>query len=219
MPPSVSILTHDLSEAMLGDTAVVASELTNKEWRGAPRAAEIFGAGLDPLAAGCVVARLEIDSPQPGALLERIAERRSALTVVYLLEGPATKSVVDVMRSGAFDVLDWPADRQRLGVSLEAALTASLEKQSRLREAQQAERLLAELTPVEREVLQLMLAGKVNKSIAARLGIALRTVEARRKRIFAKLGTRSLAELAGVLNRANLLAPSGRPPTGPTPLR
>jgi FixJ family two-component response regulator len=51
----------------------------------------------------------------------------------------------------------------------------------------------------------------VNKNIAIRLGIALRTVEARRKRVLEKMGTRSLSEIAGALHRAGLLGPSALP--------
>ena len=171
--------------------------------------ADPFGPDFDPMQAGCVVARLDADAPDPGEVLDRLNERHSALSVVFLVDKPVAKAIVDVMRKGAFDVLEWPLEQGRLRESIEQSLTASVEKQRRLTEAQAAQRRLADLTAGERDVLQLMLSGKVNKSIASRLGIALRTVEARRKRVFTKMGTRSLAEIAAVLNGAGLLFASG----------
>ena len=156
-----------------------------------------------------MVALLAEGEASPYEVLEKLNERHSALTVVYLIERPATKLIVEAMRKGAFDVLEWPLEKDLLTASVEQALTTSVEKQRRLAEAQHAQRRLAELTAGERDVLQLMLSGKVNKSIASRLGIALRTVEARRKRVFTKMGTRSLAEIAAVLNGAGLLFASG----------
>jgi hypothetical protein len=62
-------------------------------------------------------------------------------------------------------------------------------------------------------VLTLMLDGKLNKSIAIRLGIALRTVEARRKYILEKMGTRSLPEIAAKMHSAGVLGHSALPVT------
>ena len=93
-----------------------------------------------------------------------------------------------------------------LPTAIESACALSLQRRQRLSETTAAQRRLAQLTDGEREVLQLMLHGKVNKNIASRLGIALRTVEARRKRVFTKMGTRSLAEIAAVLQTSGLLA-------------
>lgn len=201
--------THGLTDATTAEVAAIAAKVGIAEGDSAHLKAEIFGSDFDPMQGGVVVARLEEGAQNPYEVLEKLNEKHSAQTVVYLVERPATKLIVDAMRKGAFDVLEWPLEKDRLTASLEQALTTSVEKQRRLAEAQHAQRRLAELTAGERDVLQLMLSGKVNKSIASRLGIALRTVEARRKRVFTKMGTRSLAEIAAVLNGAGLLFASG----------
>jgi FixJ family two-component response regulator len=167
---------------------------------------------LVPEREGCVVARLDAAGERATELLKRIFELRSALTVVFLADRPATKAIVRAIRHGAVDVLEWPADRESLGAAMEQGLETSRERMRRIQELESAEARLAELTGGEREVLQLLLEGKVNKSIVSRLGIALRTVEARRKRVFAKLGTRNLADIAGILSRAGLLGEFGYPP-------
>lgn len=201
--------THGLDEATTVEVAAVAGKVGIADGSSGHLQAEIVGSDFDPMQGGCVVARLDASAARPTEILELLAEKQSALAVVYLVDKPVTKSIVEAMRKGAFDVLEWPLEKDRLAASLEQALTMSVEKQRRLTEAQHAQRRLADLTAGERDVLQLMLSGKVNKSIASRLGIALRTVEARRKRVFTKMGTRSLAEIASVLNGAGLLFASG----------
>lgn len=206
-----SVLTYGLTEEMAA--AVVESR------EGAPHQDYIvkplsFGRDFDAANVGVVVALLAADSLDPTELLKDPVIRQSPLAVIYLVERPTTTAIVEAMRRGAFDVVEWPAERSRLGSAIELGLAKSAERKRRLVEVETARHQLEVLTSGELEVLKLLLDGKVNKSIAGRLSIALRTVEARRKRIFEKLGTRSLPEIAGTLNRTGLLGLS--PPTAPT---
>lgn len=107
--------------------------------------------------------------------------------------------VVEALKKGAFDFLEKPysdntlADRIAQALAVEAASVAdnaaALERQARL----------ASLSEREREVMQRVAAGKLNKVIADELHIAVRTVEVHRARVFGKLGVKSAAELAGWL--------------------
>lgn len=151
---------------------------------------------------GCVLAQVA----QPTQLLQSLENAGSPLCTVVLLSDVDTRAVVEAMRHGAVDVLENPADLALLPTAIEHACALSVQRQQRLADTAAAQRRLAALSDGERDVLQLMLHGKVNKNIASRLGIALRTVEARRKRVFTKLGTRSLAEIAAVLQTSGLLA-------------
>ncbi|MGC3969200.1 MAG: LuxR C-terminal-related transcriptional regulator [Pirellulales bacterium] len=151
---------------------------------------------------GCVLAM--VDDPLP--LLRDLENGASPLATVVLIAKSDTRSVVDAMRAGAVEVLEIPGDLALLTTAIEHACAASVQRQQRMAESNAAQRRLAQLSDGERDVLQLMLHGKVNKNIASRLGIALRTVEARRKRVFTKMGTRSLAEIAAVLQTSGLLA-------------
>lgn len=163
---------------------------------------EAFANSADLTHAGCVLAREE----EPTALLNMLESAGSPLTTLVVLDRADTRRCVNAMRHGAADILELPADMVLLPTAIESACALSLQRRQRLSETTAAQRRLAQLTDGEREVLQLMLHGKVNKNIASRLGIALRTVEARRKRVFTKMGTRSLAEIAAVLQTSGLLA-------------
>lgn len=107
--------------------------------------------------------------------------------------------VVEALKKGAFDFLEKPysdntlVDRLEQAMAVEAASVAdnaaALERQARL----------ASLSDREREVMQRVAVGKLNKVIADELHIAVRTVEVHRARVFSKLGVKSAAELAGWL--------------------
>lgn len=110
--------------------------------------------------------------------------------------------VVEALKKGAFDFLEKPysdntlVDRIAQALAVEAASVAdnaaAVERQARL----------ASLSEREREVMQRVAAGKLNKVIADELHIAVRTVEVHRARVFGKLGVKSAAELAGWLASA-----------------
>jgi len=104
-----------------------------------------------------------------------------------------------MLMRGTHDVVEWPAEAPRLVGGVSEVLAAAAERSAEWAKHRQAGQLLDELTAGERQVLDLMAAGMPNKKVAPALGIALRTVEARRKRIFSKLGTRSLLEIANLL--------------------
>lgn len=171
--------------------------------------AELFSGESTAFHYGCVVARIASTSPRSAELLKRVATLNSALNVVYLAEFPNVAAVVQVMRAGAFEVLDWPSEQERLRDSLAAAVTDSERKRKARAESEATVRRFRELSLGEREVLGGMLRGMRNNVIAKRLGLALRTVEARRHSVFAKLGTRSIAEIAGTLHREKLVDASG----------
>ncbi|HEY1392458.1 MAG TPA: response regulator [Methylibium sp.] len=106
---------------------------------------------------------------------------------------------VEALKNGAFDFIEKPYSDNALAERVEQALR--VESAMRERNAGEAERTarMASLTEREREVMQRVAAGKLNKVIADELGIAVRTVEVHRARVFSKLGVRSAAELATVL--------------------
>jgi len=152
--------------------------------------------------AGCVVMRLPENPQQLRALADRLAQRITPLAVVYITERADLQTVVEAVRTGAIDVLGYPCDPTLIRAAIEQACRESADRSVRIAETLAARQILERLNRGEREVLNLMLAGRVNKSVASRLGIALRTVENRRKQIFTKLGTRSLADIVCLVQRA-----------------
>ena len=108
------------------------------------------------------------------------------------------------MKSGALDFLTKPVDGERLLEAVRAALERDRARRRAGAEVAERRRRLATLTPREREVLEGVVAGRLNKQIAASLGIALKTVKIHRGRMMEKMGAKSVAELVLQADRAGL---------------
>jgi len=132
-------------------------------------------------------------------LHEALLERGLKNPVLFLTGHGDIPMVVAALKRGAFDFLEKPYSDNALVDRVEQALAVAAAMQAE--GAQSAERAarLASLTEREREVMQRVAAGKLNKVIADELCVSMRTVEVHRARVFAKLGLRSAAELAGWL--------------------
>ena len=155
------------------------------------------------------------DGSRPGALLldvrmgrlgglelfERLGEEgRLAAWPVIFLTGPGdVPMAVEALKRGAFDFVEKPFNDNSLADRLIAALEESRRRIEETREKGLREERLATLTAREREVLDLIVEGHYNKVIADRLGIAMRTVEVYRARVFEKMGVKSAVELARML--------------------
>jgi FixJ family two-component response regulator len=92
-------------------------------------------------------------------------------------------------------------DDEELLQCVQRALTRSVEQRRRIAENNEARHLLALLTPREFEVMELVVAGMLNKQIAGELGTAERTVKVHRGRVMQKLGVASVAELVRLVQR------------------
>jgi two-component system response regulator DctR len=102
---------------------------------------------------------------------------------------------VDTLKRGAFDFFEKPFNDNQLMDRVEEALASSTRAAANA--AVQAR--LATLSAREREVLDLILAGNMNKVVADKLGISMRTVEVHRAHIFDKMQVKTAVELAGLL--------------------
>ena len=119
------------------------------------------------------------------------------------------------MKTGAVDFLTKPVERETLFDALRRALELDAErKRAGHEEAVQLRSRFATLTPREREVFELVVAGRLNKQIAGLLGIAERTVKADRAQVLHKLGVGSAAELGALAERLRRLAVAVRVPSG-----
>lgn len=135
--------------------------------------------------------------PMSGLQLHEALLARQIRNPVLFLSGHGDiPMVVEALKKGAFDFLEKPYSDNTLVDRIERAI--AVEVATQVEDAQASERgaRLASLTDREREVMQRVAAGKLNKVIGDELHIAVRTVEVHRARVFAKLGVRSAAELA-----------------------
>jgi FixJ family two-component response regulator len=162
-------------------------------------------------ARGCVVLDVHMPGPNGLELQEALSIRGEKLPIVFI-SGYATIPVsVCAMKAGAVDFLTKPVERELLLGAIEAAMTRAEE----IRSTEETSRKYHGLTQRQREVLAGVVEGKMNKTIAAELGIAERTVKAHRAHLMQKLNARSLPELVQISGHLqNSVVPSnkfGRP--------
>lgn len=158
---------------------------------------------------GCVVVDLHMPGPSGLDLQDALAKSSNPLPVVFLSgQGDITSSVQAIKR-GAEDFLTKPARR----VDLFNAVERALARDARDREVRNKLRVLRAryetLTPREREVMALVVAGKLNKQIAADLGTVERTIKAHRGQVMGKMQAESLADLVRFAAELNEARPAG----------
>jgi two-component system, LuxR family, response regulator DctR len=136
----------------------------------------------------------------------RAQDLHQVLPVIFLTGHGDIPMAVDAVKQGAFDFFEKPFNDNALVDRVLAALELAKANIERHHTTQQVRRRAASLSERERQVMQLVLAGKLNKQIADELDIAMRTVEVHRASVFEKMGVRSAVDLAQLL--ANF--PEGR---------
>ena len=163
-----------------------------------------FLAQYDPSTPGCLV--LDMAMPQFNGLRLQAAlgEKGSTLPIIFLTgHGDVSKSV-QAMKNGAFDFLTKPVKDK----NLLAAVRAAIEKDAATRREQanlsDIHARLVTLTPREREVLEHVVAGRLNKQIADDLSIAEATVKMHRARVMEKMKVQSVAELTRLTERCGI---------------
>ncbi|MES2130483.1 MAG: response regulator [Pseudomonadota bacterium] len=162
--------------------------------------AEAFLDALGPaIDAGgeCVLLDVRMPGMNGVAMFNELATRQltARLPVIFLTGHGDVPMAVDTLKRGAFDFFEKPFNDNALMDRVEQALAASRVAG----EAAAVQARLATLSTREREVLDLILAGKMNKVVADELGISMRTVEVHRAHIFDKMQVKTAVELAGLL--------------------
>lgn len=159
--------------------------------------AEAFLADLENIVADCLLLDIHMDGIDGMELHLQLGGDRCPLPVVFLTGHGDIPMSVQAMKRGAHDFLTKPVEEEVLITAIRGALKAG-------REAADTRTRLARLSPREMEVMRCLLAGDLNKQVAARLGICEKTVKVHRARVFDKMGTRSLAELARLCDHAGI---------------
>ena len=158
---------------------------------------------------GCILLDLRMPGPSGLELHEAIKQMEDALPVIFVSGHGDVASSVRAMKGGAVDFLTKPVDRDTLLAAVSAAVARDAKRRAQRSHQRGIEARFAALLPREREVFEHVVAGKLNKQIAAELGIAERTVKAHRAHVMEKMQAESLAEL--VLLAAQLHAYSDTP--------
>jgi len=138
--------------------------------------------------------------PMSGLMVhDALMARRVRNPVLFLSGHGDIPMAVDALKKGAFDFLEKPYSDNALADRIEQALAVDTAMHAVDARAAEREARLSSMTEREREVMQRVAAGKLNKVIADDLHVSVRTIEVHRARVYAKLGVRSAAEVATFL--------------------
>ncbi len=163
-----------------------------------------FLAQYDPNTPGCLVLDLAMPGFNGLQLQTVLGERGSILPIIFLSgHGDVSKSV-QAMKGGAFDFLTKPVNAKNLLPAIRAAIEGGAVARREQAELSEIRARVDTLTPREREVLEHVVTGKLNKQVAGDLGITEATVKMHRARVIAKMKVQSVAELARLTERCGI---------------
>ena len=144
---------------------------------------------------GCVLLDLRMPGPSGLDLQEALAKEEEPLPVIFLTAHGDVPTSVRAMKTGAVDFLTKPVKRDVLLNAVRAALARDIRLHTSYEQVRDLRVRFAKLTPREQKVFELVVAGRLNKQIAAELGISERTVKVHRAQVMTKMRVTSLAEL------------------------
>lgn len=164
-------------------------------------AVAIFGDAESFLAArkadwrGCALIDIRMPGMDGLALQRRLRETGSDMPVIIMTGHGDVDSARDAFRSQAVDFLEKPIDQAKLFAAIEEAFTRQVSSHESESRQNDFSRLVATLTPREKEVMELVVGGRHNREIAELLGISARTVEVHKARMMAKLQVAGVPDL------------------------
>jgi FixJ family two-component response regulator len=168
-----------------------------------------FLSAHDPSIPGCAIIDLVMSELDGLHLQQALLETGSERPIIFLSGKGDVSTSVRAMKAGAVDFLTKPVKREALfSAVVRAAKVDALSRQKR-DESKSIGDLLATLTHREREVLEYVIAGRLNKQIAASLGTVEKTVKVHRGRMMSKLGVKSVADLVRLADKAGIVPAHG----------
>ncbi|HEY0724066.1 MAG TPA: response regulator [Pyrinomonadaceae bacterium] len=172
-----------------------------------------FLSAHDPSIPGCAIIDLVMSELDGLHLQQALLETGSERPIIFLSGKGDVSTSVRAMKAGAVDFLTKPVKREALfSAVVRAAKVDALSRQKRDESKSIGDRL-ATLTHREREVLEYVIAGRLNKQIAASLGTVEKTVKVHRGRMMGKLGVKSVADLVRLADKAGIV-PAQSPANG-----
>jgi FixJ family two-component response regulator len=156
---------------------------------------ETFLGRYDPKEVACLIVDIRMGGMTGLELQERLIERKSPLPIVFITGHGDVPMAVDTMKKGALDFIQKPFEEEQLVSIVERMLEVAKESFSESLQAASRHALISKLTTRETQVLERIVAGRLNKQIADDLGISIKTVEAHRANIMEKLNANTVADL------------------------
>ena len=166
---------------------------------------EVFESAQDFLDAerddrpGCLVLDIRMPGMSGLELQGKLNERHSILPIIFITGHGDVPMAVNTMKKGAVDFIEKPFDQAALKALVDRLLVEARENAAANERQKLSEALLAKLTPREEQVLERIVAGRLNKQIADDLGISIKTVEAHRANIMDKVNANTVADLMRIV--------------------
>ena len=157
--------------------------------------AENFLARYDPREIACLIVDIRMGGMSGLELQDRLIEHKSPLPIVFITGHGDVPMAVNTMKKGALDFIQKPFNEAELLALVERMLDHAREAFAESQHAANRDALLSKLTGREAQVLERIVAGRLNKQIADDLGISIKTVEAHRANIMEKMGANTVADL------------------------
>ena len=157
--------------------------------------AESFLSRYDPLEVACLLVDIRMPGISGLELQDRLIERKSPLPIVFITGHGDVPMAVTTMKKGAMDFIPKPFKEEELLSVVERMLDQAREAFADYQHAANRDALMGKLTARESQVLERIVAGRLNKQIADDLGISIKTVEAHRANIMEKLNANTVADL------------------------
>lgn len=157
--------------------------------------AEEFLARFEPAAPACAILDIRMSGMSGIELHEHLTRQGVTTPVIFVTGHGDVPMAVEAIKRGAFDFVEKPFNEHKLLAIIERAIEHDSKASSVAALQSLVVARMASLSPREREVLDLVIAGKMNKTIADAMRISIKTVEAHRARVMEKMHARSLAEL------------------------
>jgi PAS domain S-box-containing protein len=156
--------------------------------------------------AGCIITDVRMPGMSGTKMQEKLAAQKSTLPIIFLTGHGELNTAVAAFKQGAVDFLIKPVEEKTLLPLINKAITRHAQTLAITQQRQKATSLLEQLSTREREVLQHVLRGRLNKQIAADLGVVEKTIKVHRAHIMQKMGIHSVAELVHLCELTGLSA-------------
>ena len=158
--------------------------------------AEDFLSAWNASLTGCILLDIRMEGMSGPELFDMLNDRGNRLPVIFLTGHGDVPMAVSALKKGAFDFVEKPCNDNELANRVIEALQLDAKQRMAASDADSVNTLIDRLSTRERQVMERILAGKLNKVIADELGISMRTVEVHRANVFEKMGVRTAVELA-----------------------
>lgn len=200
LPPTVFIVDDDESVRRSLARLVKSAGMAAVFFASASEFIQSYPSG----APGCLLLDVQMPGLSGLDLQEQMAHYQIDLPVIFLTGHGEVPISVRAMKNGAADFLQKPVDEDVLIKAISQALATNRLEREKSRVVENIQRRLERLTPREREVMEGVIAGLLNKQIADRLQIAEKTVKVHRGRVMQKMAVKSVAELIRLVTKVGI---------------